>query len=289
MDEESEILEEAEPTISRAGQQWLSLMAASDGALICGAFGLPFPVDPESEDIPTALALMDLGVCSARVVREPREKGRTIKARHAWESDETVVDLAPRWRFADPNVETGESAIVLPVRSARMGEWNSSAFTPPGAAVTSSLARCGDESFAADVVDLIAIPLNGGRPLSATGLTTAVGAWLPDERGSLGIFASGLGWLNRHLGRARKIAEETPPHLVAKLYVPFPDPEGVLMLEPRALEWRVTKTDCVVPPAARRVVCPDSRVLAELIDGLVRRRERARPLPVVCGPKEEAA
>src|SRR5581483_10302001 len=120
------------------------------------------------------LALVDLGGVRASIVREPRDAPRKLHARD-WDEDREIVDLAPRWRHAisGPGGERGKAAIVVPVSSAAIS----------GPAETLSLSRLGEGEFAARLGDLIAIPLDGSRPLSFTGYTTAVGHIEADESG----------------------------------------------------------------------------------------------------------
>mgnify|MGYP001282560944 CR=1 FL=1 len=145
-----------------------------------------------------------------------------------------------------------------------------------------SYTRCGgDEDFAAGIADLIAVPVDGGRALSFTGYTLAVGAMRANAAGELVLYGSGLSFLTSHVVQAKKIAADTPAHLIERLHVPFPSPEANLVIEPHALEWRLWKSACVIPTAAREIVCPDSRGLAEFVDGAMRKKERVRPaLPV---------
>jgi len=267
--------------IGRAGQEWLAIDEASDRTLIAKHLGLAFPIDPEMDDIAAWLALIDLGVCFANVVREPRLRVKPKKAVRDALLERDTKQLAPLWRhpISEPSLgvlgETGIPALILPVTSGeKYGE-------------VLSLSQMDVDDFAAAVDDLIALPLDGGRALSMTGFTVAVGFLCADPKGRLFVHGSGRAWIDAHLATCRNIAADTPPHLVEQLHVPFAPPDGTLLIEPAALEWRVSQFRCVIPRDAKTIVCPDSRVLAQYIDDAMRKKERVRRLPTVYGPKQE--
>jgi hypothetical protein len=72
--------------------------------------------------------------------------------------------------------------------------------------------------------------------------------------------------------------------------MPFDAPEtfGALLVEHRAFEWRVCRHDCSLPKEVSEILCPDSRKFAEHLDGLLRAKERVRPIPTVRGPAKPA-
>jgi len=264
--------------MSRVGDEWLSLMGESSGRAICGAFGLPYPIDPESDDFAASLALVDLGLCEAKIVAEPRLRRSRDKALRDAELGRDTIHLAPTWRYAAED-DVPVPALIMPVEAEdhycrAMALWR----------------FANAEEFAGAIVDLVAIPLDGSRPLSMSGHTLAIGSFAVEAE-KLVVQANGLSWLKAYVAKVRQITGETPAHLVPKLHFPLPPPDDVvtLLVEPFALDWRVTSMGCVIPHAAREVVVPDSRRLAEAIDGLMRKKERARPLPIVRGPKEAAA
>ena len=273
--------DEGPAAIGRAGREWQALDAATERALIAQHLGLEYPLHPEIDDMAAWLALIDLGICFTHIVREPRCTIKLEKA--ARDAERDTMQLAPQWRYpvSDPSLgvsaEAGTPALILPVGSGeRYGE-------------VLSLSAQGEEDFAAAVADLVALPCDGGRPLSLTGYTLAVGSMQADPKGQVVVYGSGRAWLDTHLAVARTIAADTPSHLVERLHLPFPAPDCTLLVEPKALEWRVTQWRCVIPSAAKTIVCPDSRALAQLIDRAMRKRPRVRTLPTVCGPKEERA
>jgi hypothetical protein len=275
--------EQEQVAVGRAGREWQALDAATDRALIAKHLGLEYPIHPESDNMAAWLALIDFGICFANIVREPRLKVKPEKAARDAMLGRDTTHLAPQWRYpiSDPSLgvsaEAGIPALILPVGSGEQyGE-------------VLSLSAMGDEDFAATVADLVAIPLDGSRPLSMTGYTVAVGSMRADYKGRLVVYGSGRAWLDAYLFVARTIAADTPSHLVERLHVPFPEPDFTLLVEPKALEWRVTQWRCVIPTAANRIVCPDSRSLAQLIDTEMRKKVRVRTLPTVCGPKKERA
>lgn len=261
------------------GEEWRLLERATDMAALCAAFGLPHPIDPEGDYVAESLAMLELGLCETAIVREPRFTHRSTRktARDA-ELERDTIHGAPTWRPTLDD-ETGTRAIILPVCAPNVTE-----------NLTLSLAILNADDFAAHIADLVAIPLDGGRPLSRSGHTLAIGTFRAEE-GKLVLRGSGKAWLDAYLALARETAADTPAHLVERLHTPFPAPDygATLVIEPLALDWRVTSAGCVIPHDAMQVVCPDSRALAQKIDELMRRRERVRPLPKVLGPRSGVA
>jgi hypothetical protein len=264
--------------IGRAAQEWLAINAVCEDARIAGWFGLSFPIDPEHDDIAAWWSLLDLGICATRIIREPQYRISREKADRDAALDRPTIHLAPLWRYPITGEETGIWALMLPV---------------DGGDEPSTLSRTllGDDGFAESIADLIALPVDGGRPLSMTGYTVAIGGFRGDARHRLTLYGSGLAWLKAHMAQARAVAADTPPHLVEQLHLPFPAPgeAAVLLLEPDALEWRVVKSDCIVPREVQEIACPDSRKLAEMIDQALRKKERPRTIPKVMGPKAGVA
>lgn len=259
------------------GDDWKALMAACRGSVVCGAFGLSWPINPDGEDFAQQLALVDMGLVEARIYAEPRLRRNPNKASRDARLGRLTIHLAPTWRFADAD-ETGIPALILPV-------CDDGRFYR-----TMSLKLLSDDDFADSIVDMIALPLDGSRPLSLTGHTTAVGSFSV-EGNSLRVQAGGIAWLKNHLTRIRDLTAETPPHLVRRLHPNFPPPDDIvtLLVEPLALDWRVTSAGCVIPHAALEVIALDSIILAKTIDEQMRLKLPVRSLPTVRGPKAGAA
>lgn len=262
--------------LGRMGEEWALLQKATRGAAICAAFGLPFPIDPAGDHFAQSLALVDLGLCEASIIAEPRYRRNLSKAQRDALLERDTIHQAPTWRHADAD-ETGVPAIILPV------------LLDDGHCRAMSLRRLGDVPFAPAIADLVAIPLDGTRPLSRTGHTLAVGPFNVTG-GTLRVYGGGLTWLTKYLDQARAITADTPAHLVTRLHFPLPPPDDIatLLVEPHALEWRNTMARCVIPHAASKVIACDSTKLAQLINSLMHKKERTRPMPVVCGPREAA-
>lgn len=259
------------------GDDWKALMAASRGAVICGAVDLAWPINPEGNDFAQQLALLDLGLSEARIYAEPRLKRNPSKADRDARLGRDTIHLAPTWRYADPD-EPGIPALILPVGDD--GRFYR----------TLSLKLLSDDDFADAIVDLIALPLDGSRALSLTGHTTAIGCFNVDGK-SLRVQVGGLAWLKTHLARIGAVTAETPPHLVRRLHSNLPPPDDIvtLLIEPLALDWRVTSAGCVIPHAALEVVALDSLRLARTIDAAMREKMPCRSLPTVRGPKTVGA
>lgn len=217
--------------------------------IVCGALGIPL-TDGDG-DKASRLVLSSLGVTATKILRGSKQ-----------------------WSFPDRNTE-GEDAIVVPVggHAAPMAECLS-------LLGTHELMR---EADADAIGDLIAIPLSDGKPLSFNGTTVAVGAFTANE-GRVRIATNGLNWLKRHVVRARTFAEGWPPHLVARK-LPPPDRSETLLLDESAFSWRLEHSAHPWPADTRKVICPDSAALAELIAAELKRRDKLPPAPQVLGPK----
>lgn len=263
---------------SRAAQEWLAIDDATDRSRIAQWFGLRFPIDPDHDDIAPWLALIDLGVWAARVVREPKFRVDPDKAARDASLGRHTMHLAPLWRHPITGEEAGEWALMLPVGS-------------DGYCMTLSRTALGDEGFAEEIADVLALPADGGPARSMTGFTPAVGRFCANDTARLTLYAGGLGWIKGYLRHAQIAADGTPPHLVERFHVPFAPPEdlGVLLVEPDAHEWRVSQLSCAIPADVTEVVCADSPRLAQHIDAAMRKKERPRPIPKVLCPRAGAA
>jgi hypothetical protein len=257
----------------RWGQEWRALVIETHAQALA-AFGLPYPIDPESDSFAASLAITDLGLCRCPVIAEPRLRRDMRKLSRDAELGRDTIHAAPTWRYPDAD-ETGMDALILPVMCDFAADRHR----------TLSLHACREEEFKARIIDLVALPLDCSRPLSRTGHTLAIGPFnLAGER--LVLHAGGKAWLEVWLDQVRAVTADTPPHLVPRLHFPLPPPDdaATLLVEPEALDWRVTSGRCIIPHAADKVLVPDSVAVARYIDGAMRQRERARPLPQVLGP-----
>jgi hypothetical protein len=247
------------------GLDWLSIFAGVEDAprRLAIALGMTYP--PAEAELAALAVAGDLGLAAADIVLL-----------------DTVGDstLARQWRLADCG-ERSLPAIILPVSTD-----GARPFYDPGE-LTLSMAALGAKLFTDCICDLVAIPLDGTRPLSFTGQTLAVGRFAVRERGELRIFASGISWLREHLERARTLGAELPARLVAHQLDP-PDHFSTLLLQPSAIEWRPQIAWCPLPPETKQLVVVDSMGLAHLIDGLMRRKEKLPPMPTVMGPRNAA-
>lgn len=252
------------------GGEWLSLMRVpASGAKVQAAFGLPFPIDPHADTIGEALALLDLGICCARIVADEYRQITPAETR-AYQPN---LHMARTWRYAEAD-EAAQVALILPVTE-----------TDEGQTTTLSLHELHEDDFAGSISDLVAIPIEGDRSFSHTGLTGAIGTFEVNA-GVLQLRAAGMIWLKAHLARVRNICRDTPNHLVEQHCFPVPPPGGyaTLIVDPYSLDWRITSHRCVIPTSARQVDILDSVGLAEGINALMRQRERERSLPIVRGP-----
>ncbi len=254
--------------------------------IVARAFGLKFPLDPDSADVVAWTVLLELGITAGRVVREPSYRISAEKARRDAELGRQTMHQAPLWRHPIAGEERGEPVLILPV-----GRGDVPAYAP----CSHTLSRYSfedEDDFLASIADLIAIPVDGSRPMSLTGHTIALAhpradGHLPlDGPGKLTLYGSGKAWLEAAISNARTIAAETPPHLVEQIHAPFPPPTemGALLIEPKAFEWRIARGDCAIPFEAKEIDCPDSRGLAQLIDAEMRKKDKPRTMPTVRGP-----
>jgi hypothetical protein len=274
------------PSQARAGGVWNDLYQACNGRLgeaLKAFVGIADGSDDDA-DIAPILALSDIGAMVWDIVAEPRMRMRPEKAARDAMLGRDTMHLAPQWRFPvrEPRIgfeiEPGRAALIVPVTTA---------FGSPFAETLRMSEFDTPAAFAGAVHDLVALPLDGGRALSLTGFTIAVG--LVVSRGeTVTFYASGRGWMAPWLKTAMHAAADTPAHLIRDLVMPFAPPAGTLLVQPKALTWQADKLACVVPRDANRVECPDSRALAEWIDAEMRRRDKPRPMPLVCGPKERS-
>jgi hypothetical protein len=261
--------------MGRLGEEWMGLHQATQARgidALCRALGFDLPPHQDHDDMVPLMALNQLGFAAANVVREPQFKISRAKAVRDADLERPTLHLAPIWRHAGSD-EAGSAAIILPVCSL---DWRGQASMCVGDFPAA-------EDFAAAICDLIAIPLDGARPMSLTGHSDCIGE-LAAQDGRLTLYGSGIAWLKAYLTRARDIAADYPVHLVPQPF-PAPDADSVLLLEPRALDWCVQSPACIVPADAREIACPDSRVLALLVDQMMRKKPRTRSIPPVLGPK----
>ncbi len=284
------------PRFSRtAVERWCDLTStlAVDWQYVdlAASFGLDLGGAEGGDDWAPWLALLDLGIRVTRIVREPSYKAQRDKAARDAALGRPTIHQAPLWR--DPlsagkgqPEERGIPALILPVGSMSEG------LEARGGVEPLSLHRLGDDGFLGNISDLIALPLDGGRPLSMTGFSLVIGEFEPEPNGRLTLWGSGKAWLDAHLLAARASAADTPGHMVEQLHMPFAPPPGVLLTEPRALQWRITAYDCALPRSVTEILCPDSVGLARLIDAEMRKKEPPRPIPTVrapAHPKEKVA
>lgn len=215
--------------------------------IVCHALGLS-TLHPADEA--PRLALNYFGVTAAKIVREKSQ----------WN-----FPLAP---------EKGEDAVIVPVGGT----------IEPVCLSLLGFHEAHAKAEMSEIADLIAIPLDGSPALSFTAASQNIGAFAVSG-GTLRLATSGLGWLRRHVARARKMAEEMPSHLIADR-LPFPDRMETLLLDPAAFEWRMSRPDCAIPESVKRVVC-DTPKLAQFIAGETKKRERGRATPSILGPKDD--
>lgn len=247
----------AEPEEGRPAAVWLDLFTSGQGfADLCRHLGLVYPTPPGHPDAAPLMVLNSIGIAAARIVAEGK-----------------------RWREAMKD-EDGTPAIILPV-----GDCGELASIHLEVSSSSCLLLAGERDDRPPkgpgaIIDLIALPLTGGAAASFTGLTAAVGSFVPDETGALTLAASGVRFLKRHIARAYAREMEWPPHLVARR-LPFPDHFETLMIDPGAFEWRMSESGCVVSESVLRIVSPDSVHLAQFVDHAMKLRDRVRKPPPV--------
>jgi hypothetical protein len=259
----------------RAVEEWLALDNAFATDDVARAFELDLREGEASADWPKWLALFDLGLRVASIVREPAFTVDPKKAARDAELGRPTMHLAQQWRHPLPAskffaAEKGVRALMLPVM-ADSGK----------VALPLSLSQMGEDTFCEHIADLVAIPLDGGRPLSLTGFTACVGAFEPDAAGRMTFYGGGKTWLDAHLADIAERCADMPGDIDERLMgAPF----GILMVEPRAFEWRVSRFDCALPYRTTEIACPDSRTLAQWIAAELRKKEKPRAVPTVRGP-----
>jgi len=255
---------------------WLRLYQRG-GAELALAEALKLDPFTSSSDEAVLHVANDLGLVVTEIVPVPAEQPR----RRQTGLEEPAATLARQWQFAEQGAP-GISALILPVAP----DFGRGAFEP--GQLPLSMKRTGDRIFLDSICDLVAIPLDGGLPLSLTGMTMAVGRFAARERGEAEMFAGGLTWLQAHFERARRLETEYPAHLVAE-QLETPEHFSTLIIEPKALEWRPAMAWCCLDRGTKSVIVRDSLALAAFIDEAMRRKQKAPPLPKVFGPKAGAA
>jgi hypothetical protein len=272
------MMESESASLGRAAQEWARAFVQSSPLMLAETLNFAYPVEPDSDDIGPWMALNDMGVTAAQIVREPRFRVKPQKAQRDADLGRDTMHLAPLWRWPLQGAETGELALLLPVCD---GDKRASR--------TMSIFEMGVDAFAESVTDLIAIPLNGQRARSMTGYTVAIGDFRADRKGRLAVHLNARAWIDGYLSIIRTITADTFGDAIPSAHMPFPEPMVPLLLEPNALEWRIWHPACVIPTAATAVVCPDSAALAEWIDKKMREKQRIRGYPTIYGPKKEKA
>lgn len=253
------------------GADWVSLfIGEGNERRLCELLNLDERI---GGDAAVLAAANDLGLAVTDIVRLP-----SIARAHARGGDDRAPDLARQWNFAQADDSGRVPAVILPV-----GIDMSLASYEPGQA-TLSLEKMGDSLFIESICDLVALPLDGGLPLSITGLSLAVGRFQVRERGEVEIYGGGMAWLLAHMARAREAELSTPAHLVPGL-LEQPEHYCTLVLEPQAIEWRPSMAWCPLRSNVRSVIVRDSAGLASFIHEAMRRKRKEPPLPKVYSPK----
>lgn len=265
--------EQPEVTLSRAARLWLSLFEAKDSSTRLAeiVLGLHTVKDGPAREAMYHCAL-DLGLTPAEVVIEQAAAPKPAPTADIEIEDPAIAEI-PRWRLAAPG-EDAIAALALPV------ELMQSCRT----AWSMSLDRMGDAHFLGSIGDVIALPLDGSRPLSFFGITAAVGRFAVVERGEVHVLASVKSWLADHFEEAGRLAGEMEPEQVSGV-IAAPDSRVTLMIAPDALEWRPSRLSFCVPASAKTVIVPDSRALAAHIAALMSKKEVRRRPPRVFGPR----
>jgi hypothetical protein len=242
------------PEAGRPGALIAELLARREHlTLMCVALDIAAPLAGNAVDCAALMAVNVLGMTATRIVKD-------------------------KTRFRLPlRDEDSEGAFVFPV----------AACEPDGVSrcmIFESGHQFQPEDCGGGIADVIALPFDGSRGLSLTGLTAAVGAFQPSEQGRLTLLASGAGFLRRHVARARAAVKDYPAHLVWQ-FLPVLGEAETLILDARALDWRMQSRFNVVPEAAREVACPDSPALAKFVDAAMKEREPVRKSPPVLAAK----
>jgi len=263
------------------------------GEAIVRALGLdPAAIAAEAhDDLPLVMAANALGLRFAHIVEEPAYRVAKDKAARDHRLGRATMHLSRQWRFPLQErgifaAETGKPAIIVPVGNAETLVRNGTCVVEVRSSRTLSLLELG-EAFEDNIADLVAIPLDGSRPLSLTGYTAAIGDFTGNV---LTVYGSGKAWLDAHFARLRGLCADTPSHLAAQIHEAelFALPSGVLLVEPRAFEWRVCRFDCAVPRGVGEIVCPDSAALAQWLAAELKKPDVARDVPRVSGPDARA-
>lgn len=244
-----------EPFPSALAVEWRdTFLSAHSQAGIRGAFALG------EGDAAAWHALGRLGVCFADVFL----------------FENPGVKEAPRWRWRlyqhGQPVEAGTDAILLPV-------------TQSGCIAQPFL---GLDAWP-EIADIVALPLNGTRARSYTGLTERIGMFAPDAVGCVALAANGMRWLRDYVAAARACGAECPAHLAKTAIADLPPPDltTTLIVAPELIDWKAIAS---FSPAekkftgVKRFVCGDSAGLARRIQDALAHKEKPKPLPDVIGP-----
>ena len=247
------------------GVTWLELFGRNEtpaalAAVLCLE---PRPSDRDPCERARYACAMDLGLTAASIVIADK-----------------IVDGAPQWRVAGTDDENATGALILPVELD----------LPYGViGSTLSLAQLGTAGAVHAVSDVIAFPPAGGRALSLTGVCAAIGGFAHDDKdGAALAFATGRKWLDAHLTAADELAGDYPADEV-KLLIQAPHLARTLIVQPKAIEWRIGMLDCPVPRGVKTIRVVDSMGLAELIHAEMRKPLRMPPKPAVIGPSPTRA
>lgn len=260
----------------------------------CGLDPAALDDDSDHADVPLVLAANSLGLRYAHIVEEPAFRVAVDKAARDQNLGRPTMHLSRQWRFPLQErgmfaAETGKPALILPVCNSETVLRNLNGEARCATSATLSLLQLG-ASFEENIADLIALPLDGGRALSLTGYTVAVGNFAADHEGRLGIFARGRKWLDAHFAGLRALTGGINPQAAIAEHEDaiFAAPASVLLVEPRAFEWRVCRHDCAIALDVSDILCPDSRSLAQFIAAEMKRPDVVRAMPIVHGPAEKA-
>lgn len=243
-----------EPEPGRPAALIAELLARPEHLLLmCMALEIGAPLAGNHPDCASLISLSVLGITAARIVKD--------KARF-------------RLPLRD---EASEGAFLVPVAACDREGVSRCMVFDSGHQFQSEDCSCG-------IADIVALPFDGSRALSMTGLTVAIGAFQPADNGRLTLLASGAGFLKRHIARARAAVKDYPAHLVWQ-FLPVLGEAETLILDAKALDWRMQSRWNVVPESAGEIACPDSPALARFVDAAMKEREPVRKAPPVLAAK----
>lgn len=241
---------------AQAVDLWMECFEGNREDRLAAFKAVGFSFEPGEESAPF-IALRQMGLASARIVRDP--------------------GAPPRWRPASGG-EEGTLAIIVPVMETERDFCSRTMSFHMGSRV-----RPPDQ--VENIGDVIAI-LPDGRLASFTGYTVAVGSFACRD-GRLALASNGMAWLRRQARRAIAAAAETPPDLAARM-LEGPDAFETLVLDESLFEFSVSEDSCCVPEAAREIDCLDDAGFAERIAAAVKPKRRPRKPPIVNAPARGA-